>query len=900
MALQTKVYTATNNGFTLELTLVENSTSTTANTSSIGYTLKLKSTSKDFAQYGVGATVQLDGKTVATRDRYSAPQISIGTYASVTLLSGTATVGHNADGKKSMSVKFTLDMATASWTPGSMTGTATMTLTNIPRQATITSAPNFTDEDSPVLKYSNPAGGTLQAGIATTSGTFKVAYRTVTGSSYTFNLTSQERDALRGINTTSNTVSVRFYLKTTIGGQTFTTYSTKTLTIKNPAPTLAPAVEDINPTTVALTGDASTLIKGYSNASVTTGAQAVKKATLKSQKVTCGKKTLTGNGTIEAVESGTFAFEATDSRGNTTKQTVTKTIIDYFPPTCAIQPGAPDLLGNFTLKAAGATFAGNFGSVKNVVTAQYRYRTQGSNSWPSWESMSISDEQSYTATASLTGLDTKTPYEFQVRVTDKLTTTESAVKVVRTTPLVILQNGMVDVRGTFAINGVPLPIQDQVEGLGDAVQKAEQAAAAADVAKQAAEEAKEVAAQSVSESQEAKEVAAQSAQVAQEAAARAEEVDAYTKQESNDRFALALKTATGKGTSHEIYPDAGSNIVVTAYGFTEQEGEGGPSPGNVRAIKVGGQTKWIKQVFTPELISKISDYNGISATIYTPDGEKARGPYYKIYSNALENIYYSSTFDSIWQIKFSAQNHPGSFFFVTKYPYDGVESVKSAFLERYNAGDPVTFWYESWVDQDPPSTIEFNGIPVQAGANCIGGVLPLTGPLCDGDYIVSDQDGRCVEVHTRISIVLDGTEDWSTIGPVISLSVPGLKPYDPTLKCSHAISYQGDPGRLTVGSISNLGVSPGGQWGDLFSDVDSWKAYLHQQYEAGTPVTVETGLASTVTYTHAHVPLIAKPDATGKVIVSGEKEVSVIYNKSLKKAFEELQTAILSIGGTTL
>lgn len=430
MALQTKVYTSTNNGFTLELTLVENSTSTSANTSSISYTLKLKSTTKDFAQYGVGATVVLDGKTVATRDRYSASQISIGTYASVTLLSGTTTVGHGTNGQKSMSVKFTLDMATSSWTPGPMTGTATMTLTNIPRQATITSAPNFYDEDNPVLKYSNPAGGTLRAGIATTSGTFKVAYRTVTGSSYTFNLTSSERDALRGISTTSNTVSVRFYLKTTIGGQTFTTYSTKTLTIKNPAPTLAPAVEDVNPTTLALTGNANTLIKGHSTASVTTGAQAVKKATLKSQKVTCGKKTLTGNGAIEAVESGIFAIEVTDSRGNTTKQTVMKTLIDYFPPTCAIQLGTPDLLGRFTLKASGIAFVGSFGSVKNAVTVQYRYRVQGSSSWPSWQSMSVSGDQTYTATASLTGLDPHATYEFQVRATDKLSTTESGIKVV--------------------------------------------------------------------------------------------------------------------------------------------------------------------------------------------------------------------------------------------------------------------------------------------------------------------------------------------------------------------------------------------------------------------------------------------------------------------------------------
>lgn len=434
MAIQTKVYTSKNNGFTLELTLVENSTSTAANTSSIGYTLKLKSTSKDFSQYGVGATVQLDGKTVATRDRYSAPQISIGTYSSVTLLSGTTTVGHNTDGKKSMSVKFTLDMATASWTPGPMTGTGTMTLTNIPRQATITSAPNFTDEDNPVLKYSNPAGGTLQAGIATTSGVFKAAYRTVTGSSYTFNLTSGERDALRGISTTSNTVSVRFYLKTTIGGNTFTTYSTKTLTIKNPAPTLSPSVVDANPTTLALTGDENTLIKGHSNAKVKTGAKAVKKATLKSQKVTCGKKTLTGDGTMDAVESGNFAFEATDSRGNTTKQTVTKKLIDYFPPTCSIQPGTPDLLGRFTLKASGVAFAESFGSVKNTVTAQYRYRTQGLSSWTSWKSMSISGEQNYTATASLTGLDTKTAYEFQARVTDRLCTVESGTKIVVSRP----------------------------------------------------------------------------------------------------------------------------------------------------------------------------------------------------------------------------------------------------------------------------------------------------------------------------------------------------------------------------------------------------------------------------------------------------------------------------------
>ena len=168
MALQTKEYSTTSNTFTLALTLVENSTSTAGNTSSVGYTLKLKSTTKNFAQYGVGAKVELNGAIVAVRDRGTAPKITLGTYSEVTLLSGTATVGHNSDGSKSMAFAYSLDMAAASDTPGAVNGSGTMTLTKIPRGATITSAPNFTDEDNPVVKFSNPAG--MAMALCITSG----------------------------------------------------------------------------------------------------------------------------------------------------------------------------------------------------------------------------------------------------------------------------------------------------------------------------------------------------------------------------------------------------------------------------------------------------------------------------------------------------------------------------------------------------------------------------------------------------------------------------------------------------------------------------------------------------------------------------------------------------------
>ena len=242
MALQTRTYTQSSNTFTLELTLVEQSTSTAGNSSTLSYTLKLKSTTKNFAQYGVGAAVKLDNQTVAVRDRGSAPKITLGTYSEVTLLSGTRTVAHQSDGSKSMSLAYSLDMASASYTPGAMSGSGTMTLTKIPRGATITSAPNFTDEDDPVVKVSNPAGVSVQLGIFKDSTHALADYRTISGTSYTFRLTQAEREAMRKVDTTKNTAQVRFYVKSTVGGQTFITYLTRTLTIQNPAPTLNPTV----------------------------------------------------------------------------------------------------------------------------------------------------------------------------------------------------------------------------------------------------------------------------------------------------------------------------------------------------------------------------------------------------------------------------------------------------------------------------------------------------------------------------------------------------------------------------------------------------------------------------------------------------------------------------------
>lgn len=436
MALQTKTYTQSSNSFTLELTLVEQSTSTAGNSSTLSYTLKLKSTTKNFAQYGVGAAVKLDNQTVAVRDRGSAPKITLGTYSEVTLLSGTRTVAHQSDGSKVMALAYSLDMASASYTPGPMSGSGTMTLTKIPRGATITSAPNFTDEDDPVVKVSNPAGVSVQLGIFKDSTHALADYRTISGTSYTFRLTLAEREAMRRVDTTKNTAQVRFYVKSTVGGQTFITYLTRALTIKNPAPTLNPTVEDVNPTTLALTGESGNLVKYHSQVAVKTGAQAVKGASLVRQSVTCGSHTLTGDGTLEGVESGTIVVSATDSRGNTTTKTVERKLVGYVRLSCTLGQGTPDASGRYDLEVAGACYYGSFGEADNTLGVEYRYRAQGTEAWGAWTAVDRTTPMGFTyvAHATVEGLDYQTAYEFQARAADAMEQVESEVKVVKASP----------------------------------------------------------------------------------------------------------------------------------------------------------------------------------------------------------------------------------------------------------------------------------------------------------------------------------------------------------------------------------------------------------------------------------------------------------------------------------
>jgi hypothetical protein len=311
--------------------------------------------------------------------------------------------------------------------------------------ATLTSAPSFTDEENPRITYSNPSGTSvtsLQACIANSTGGLQyVKYRDINkqNTAYTFSLSDAERKVLRAAASESNTLDVRFYIKTVIDGETYTSSLPKVMTIVNANPVIAYSITDVNTTTSALTGNSSTLVKYYSNAKATMTVTPQKEAALNEDLyiIRNGNNTAYATSTtFNAVENNTFTFSAEDSRGNYTLKTATPTMVNYVKLTCNMDDNLPNAAGAMTVTCHGNYFNGFFGAVSNSLTVQYRYKLSTASAFGSWTNMTATTQSGhqYTATASLSGLDYTKAYVFQCRAVDKLATVTSAESTVRSIP----------------------------------------------------------------------------------------------------------------------------------------------------------------------------------------------------------------------------------------------------------------------------------------------------------------------------------------------------------------------------------------------------------------------------------------------------------------------------------
>ena len=415
-------------------------------------------------------SVKINGTTVSNGGTWS--NIKVGNDKQ--LLSGSATIPHNNDGTKS----FTVEITAWTYSSSNYSGSGTFTLTNIPRQATADSVADFTDEQNPVLRYTNNAGtavSSLQACIALTESSAAsnpaIAYRDIskTGNSYTFNLTTAERETLRNATTGQNR-NLWFFVKTVLNGVTYYSYKIAKITIVNANPTMdTPTYADTNATTTAITSNPQVIIQNKSTLQFQfANIAALKGATL--TKITMNvngvvrEQSLSGSsvasqtynfGAIDVAENTTATITLTDSRGFTNNFSKQITIWEYYQPNAIISVSR---VANFYSESKIKVDA-NYASLNghNTIDIKYRIKKSTDQNWGSWVSLQDNVEADFTA-------DNLYMWDLQVQLTDILgtITTYTAPGALDVgIPLVFYDlkkrsvgvNTMPDQSGTFEVTG---------------------------------------------------------------------------------------------------------------------------------------------------------------------------------------------------------------------------------------------------------------------------------------------------------------------------------------------------------------------------------------------------------------------------------------------------------------
>lgn len=338
MALQTRTYLSpkTSNGFTLVLTVTENSTSTAANTSSLSYSLALKSENYNFSTYHVGWSVSINGSVVSSRNKSNSPQISIGKNSQVTVVSGNVTVAHNADGKKTIPISFSIDMDKQSYTPGPIVvSDQNMTLTTIPR-ATMPEIPASTVMGNTITinlpRASNNFTHTLTYLFGTASGRIGSGCTTSVSWTVPITLANEIPNAVSG----SGTITCETYNGSIMVG-------TKSVTFKASVPSsVIPVISSvqISETVFGIAERFNNFIQQKSKIGVVTESTGVYNSKISTIKITFDGVSYTGSNIVMNPPQTSGALKVsvavTDSRGRSATATKEITVLSYASPSAEI------------------------------------------------------------------------------------------------------------------------------------------------------------------------------------------------------------------------------------------------------------------------------------------------------------------------------------------------------------------------------------------------------------------------------------------------------------------------------------------------------------------------------------------------------------------------------------
>lgn len=361
---------------------------------------------------------------------------AISTEGGTTITLGTTThkISHNADGTASVALSTTFYPRAdiAGTYVDNVTASGTITLNTIPRASSVT-CNSFYIGDSTTITINRATAnfthtirytyGNLTGVIADKTTATSVGWTPNVGSFY-----GQIPNATTG----RGTVTCETYNGETLIGTTtanFNAYAKQ----DDCVPTVSATIEDTNAGTSGASGSSSKIVRYISKPKVTINATAKYSSSIKSYRIAWGDgqvSTASSTTYSNGVSSPIVTVSATDSRGYTTVVTYDLSAlnrwVEYIYPatTSMVADRTESTSETVNLRATANYFNGSFGASSNIGTFSYRYRTSG-GTWGDWTLLSTAiSGNTITGTATINGISTESPYDFQVKLSDYFNTSE--------------------------------------------------------------------------------------------------------------------------------------------------------------------------------------------------------------------------------------------------------------------------------------------------------------------------------------------------------------------------------------------------------------------------------------------------------------------------------------------
>lgn len=409
---------------------------------------------------------------------------------SVTLASGSFTIGHNSDGTRSLSVSGGVDV----FGSGRSAGSQSFNLPTIPRNSQVSTGSSAYDIGEAARIYTNRKSSsfthTITVNLHNSSGAEVARFNSV-GDSVLWTPTTSQINQMQ--NAIPNGKYVNIYIRSYNNQVKAASSVTRRFTITNANPTFSDfTFRDSNSAVVAITGDDQILVKGKSTLEVKVPSAskmiAIKGSdedrysfaydgTSNNVDYSTGDVTSTFSN-IATVGSRAVLVTAYDTRSNNTRVAKNVQVYDYTQPNIEISVSRENNFGDDVTIETGGTFdllpinAVN----KNELTAaslEYRHREKDIGTWSSWVAIDFTvTGNGFTGDDEFITFDNTKEYDLEFRIADKFGTVTQSAELGKGTPIMFVGNS----GGEPAVGINKVPEQGALDVAGDIYSNGEKVA----------------------------------------------------------------------------------------------------------------------------------------------------------------------------------------------------------------------------------------------------------------------------------------------------------------------------------------------------------------------------------------------------------------------------------------